>query len=71
MGKNVRCETSIVMPRSLYLCQRIGRWQTLGIDATDNIIGLLRATRRSALMSHSHNQVKRPIPSKQSLLGES
>ena len=32
MRKNVPCETSIVMPRSLCLCQRIGRGQTRGID---------------------------------------
>ena len=32
MRKNESCETSIVMPRSLCLCQRIGPGQTLGID---------------------------------------
>ena len=59
------------MPRSLCLCQRIGRWQTGGIDATDNILSSLRSTHHLALTSLSHNQVKRPIPLKQPFLGES
>ena len=43
----------------------------MGLIASDNNLGSLRAINRSALTALNHNQVKRPIPLNQPLLVES